>query len=162
MKLYEIQEAVYAILSRDEFLDSETGEILDADDLDALDIALADKLEGCGLYIKNSEAMANAIKEEEQRLRERRASLERRIESIKQYMRGGLELAGGKVETPRIRLSFRRSKAVEILDQGALPDEFIRVSVKEDPDKKMILAALKAGQEVPGAALDERLSLQIR
>ena len=44
-------------------------------------------------------------------------------------------------------------ESVEITEQSLLPDEFVSVEVVTKPDKNAIKAALKSGQDVPGAAL---------
>ena len=56
--LYEINQAIM------DCMDMETGEILDVQQLDALQMQLEDKLEGIGCWIKNLEAEAAAYKAE--------------------------------------------------------------------------------------------------
>ncbi|MGD2215170.1 MAG: siphovirus Gp157 family protein [Gemmatimonadales bacterium] len=59
----------------------------------------------------------------------------------------------------RIRLRQRRSEAVLVRDQGALPEAYWRV--KREPAKAEIKRALKAGIEVPGAELEQRVSERV-
>jgi hypothetical protein len=63
-------------------------------------------------------------------------------------------------ELPSHRISSRRSEAVEV-DEDELPDAFMRSKTTLSPDRTEIKAALKAGQEVPGARLVERRSWKI-
>ena len=65
-------------------------------------------------------------------------------------------------KTFRIRLR-QNPEAVE-LDGSlpAMPEEFWRTRTTREPDKPAILAALKAGQDVPGARLVRRLRLEIK
>ena len=60
--LYEINQAIIDCMV--ENTDMETGEILDVQQLDALQMQLEDKLEGIGCWIKNLEAEAAAYKAE--------------------------------------------------------------------------------------------------
>jgi hypothetical protein len=59
-----------------------------------------------------------------------------------------------------MKLSTRRSVAVEIVDEKELPESFF--VVKKEASKTAIGAALKGGEQVPGAFLKENVSLQIK
>ena len=62
MKLYEIDREIEACI------DFDTGEILDSERLDALQMERAAKLEGVACWIKNLTADAKAFREEEKAL----------------------------------------------------------------------------------------------
>jgi len=72
-----------------------------------------------------------------------------------------LEIA---TETGVVRLSTRKSEAVNITDQDQLPGDFWRTPAvpEPQPDKTAIKAALKAGESVPGAELQINHSLVIK
>jgi hypothetical protein len=59
-------------------------------------------------------------------------------------------------------LVSRRSEAVDIEDEELLPRDLFRIKTTAAPDKSAIKAALKAGQVVPGARLEERRSWSIK
>lgn len=59
-------------------------------------------------------------------------------------------------------MSFRRSAAVTVFDEAALPAEYVAEKISKTPDKAAIKAAIKSGIEVPGAALVDNLSVQIK
>ena len=121
------------------------------------------KLEGVALYIKSLEAEADAMKAEEKALAERRAVREKKAERLRRYLSDSMQALGDtKLETARVSLSFRKSEAVVIEDQAALPVEFLKVKMTETPDKAAIKNAIKAGAEVTGAALVENKNLQIK
>ena len=65
MKLYEIDNAIL------ECIDMETGEVIDAEKLDALNIERDAKIENVVLWIKDLKAEAEAIKAEKLTLAER-------------------------------------------------------------------------------------------
>jgi hypothetical protein len=62
---------------------------------------------------------------------------------------------------PNHELSSRKTQAVEIADEAALPPEWLTVKTTTQPDKTAIKAAIKAGQQIPGAQLLTRRSWRI-
>lgn len=157
MTLFDIDKA---ILDFEFEIDEETGEILNAEELDALQMAREDKIEGVGLWIKNLEAEAAAVKAEKDNMADRQKRLERKAESLKKYL--GYALQGEKFSTPKIALSWRRSESVVITDEALLPENCLNVVVTKRPDKKVIKDALKAGKEIMGAELVTKNNLQIK
>lgn len=157
MTLFDIDKA---ILDFEFEIDEETGEILNAEELDALQMAREDKIEGVGLWIKNLEAEAAAVKAEKDNMADRQKRLERKAESLKRYLAYALD--GQKFSTPKIALSWRRSESVVITDEALLPENCLNVTIVKKPDKKVIKDALKAGKEIMGAELVERNNLQIK
>lgn len=156
MTLYEIDRQ---ILNAIEFgCDPETGEIIDAAALDALEMAKEEKTENIILLIKDLTAENKAISEEEQALAKRRRAGENRVEWLKNYLMASLE--GEKFKTPRCSASYRKTAVVSIIDESAIPSEYIRT--KTEPNKMAIKDALKAGETIPGATLEDRVSLIIK
>lgn len=163
MRLYEINAALEELLNQ---VDPETGELVcDMDALEALSIEREEKLEGLALYCKNLTAEAEAIRNEEKALAERRRSLENKAERAKGFL--AEQLSGEKFSTPKVAVSYRTSKAVEITDEESFwayafkHPGFIRQKQPE-ADKTAIGAALKNGQEIPGAELIEKLNMSIK
>jgi len=163
VKLYEINEAIEAII--DQAFDEETGEILNEElfaQLEELQDAREDKIEGVALWIKNLSAEAEAIKAEKLTLEKRQRSAERKAESLKGFLKWAL--AGEKFKTPKVAVSYRRSKSVEVepdFDIRTLDDAYLRF---KDPElnKTAIKEALEAGAEIPGVRLTENQSIQIK
>ena len=157
MTLFDINKA---ILEFDYEIDEETGEILNAEALDALQLAREEKIEGVGLWIKNLQAEAEAVKKEKDAMAERQRRLEKKAESLKDYL--AYALHGEKFSTPRIAMSWRKSESVLIPDEALLDDRFVNITMIKKPDKKLIKDTLKAGREVPGAELVTKQNLQIK
>lgn len=157
MKLYEIDKA---ILEFEFIYDEETGEILNAEELDDLKMARETKLENIGLYVKNLEAEAKAIKEEEAALAERRKRKEHKAENLKEYL--AYALGGQKFETPRIAYSWRRSESIQIADNAQIPNEYLKVKTVTEPNKPMLKKAIKGGESFQGVTLVEKQNLQIK
>lgn len=160
MTLYDINAQLEALLEQ---VDPETGELLcDMDQLEALSLERDRKLEGLALYIKNRDAEAKAIREEEKALADRRRSLERKAERARDFL--SRMLAGEKFSTPRVAVSWRKSEAVEIgmsFFSADANERFLRYKNPE-PDKAAIKAALKAGEEITGAELVTNLNMSIK
>ena len=160
--LYEISADFLAALDAME-VDPDTGELLNADQLDALSAAFDEKAEATALYIKNLTAFVADLKTEEDALAARRKTAERRVDSVKKYLTSCMESIGkDKVETAKARISFRKSVQVQIDDEKALPADYVTTTVTTKPDKTAIKKAIQAGQSVAGAVLVENQNLQIK
>lgn len=160
MKLYEIQDAIREALEHIE-IDEETGEILAADELHAVEALAADKVEATALYVKEEDAEIKALKEEIDRMTKRLKSKTKRNDYIKSMLLDALH-ATGKVKTPRVTVSIRLSKAVEITQEQAVPEAYTTKKTTITPNKILIKEALSEGTVVPGCQLVERESVSIR
>lgn len=169
MTLYDIDERITALEQAEDddlLIDEETGEVMTIEQaLDELFMARAEKLENVACWAKNLEAEAAMLKKEEEHLHDRRKAKESTRERLKSWLLGACMGPDGtpqKFETARCAVRFRRDDAVVIAAGEQLPEEYIRRKVTEEPDKVAIKAALKAGQDVPGAALETRRSVMIK
>lgn len=153
MNLFEIENEIMNCW------DQETGEILDSDRLDQLEMERDTKIENIALYIKNLTADAEALKAEKQSFAERQKAAENKVESLKKYL--ATYLAGQKFSTPRVAISFRKTSSVNVTDMTAIPKEYLKFA---DPtvDKNAIKAAIKAGTSVAGAEIVEGKSMSIK
>jgi predicted transcriptional regulator len=171
MTLYEINaEIADAIESMFDSVNEETGEI-DAgtvERLQELKALQAEKRDGCGAFLKNEIAELNAIKDEIEKLTARKKIKENRIERLKKYLADDLaaEISetnkNPKFESSRVSLSLRSSESVEIMDDLAIPAEFMKIKTTTEPDKTAIKKAIKAGESVSGAVLITKNNLQIK
>ena len=160
MKLYQISDAIRQALDHIE-LDEETGEILSADELHAVEAEAAEKIEATALYLRELDAEAKAAKEEADRMLARVKSMQKRSDYLKAMLLDALH-ATGKVKTGRVTVSIRTTKAVEIAEGADLPAAYTTVKTTVSPNKVAIKQALLDGVEVPGCHIEERESVQIR
>lgn len=160
MKLYQISDAIRQALDHIE-LDEETGEILSADELHAVEAEAAEKVEATALYLRELDAEAKAAKEEADRMLARVKSMQKRSDYLKAMLLDALH-ATGKVKTGRVTVSIRTTKAVEIAEGADLPEAYTTVKTTVSPNKVAIKQALLDGVEVPGCHIEERESVQIR
>jgi hypothetical protein len=66
-------------------------------------------------------------------------------------------------ETDFIKLSFRKSESVQIVDENLIPADFWAVKIPEATvDKTAIKEAIKGGLEVPGAEIKVSQNIQIK
>lgn len=151
--LYEIDEAILACI------DQETGEIIDGEKLDALQIEREEKLESVALWIKDLKAEAEALKAEKQAFAERQKAAESKAESLKKWLADAL--AGEKFKTTKVAVSFRKTQSVQVSDIWELDEKFVKYA-EPTADKAAIKAAIKAGEEVNGATLIESVSLSVK
>lgn len=129
--------------------------------LNALSLEKNEKLGQLGRLILNLESDAAAVKAEEMRLAEKRKRIEARVEILKSWL-GRFVGYGQKWSDGVLSYSWRKSKAVEVVDESALPADYMTKKVTFTPDKKAIKEAIEKGQEVAGARVVERDNLQIK
>lgn len=164
MKLYEIDSAILEVIENDFSFDDETGEVFfTVDDLNALDMARNEKLEGCILFIKNCESEANAIKAEITALQARMKRKQAAADRLREYVLYSMESMHDKTfETAKAYARVGYYQRVDVEDMDALPVEYVREKVTTSPDKTAIKKAIKAGAEVKGARLVSYPSLTVK
>lgn len=160
--LWEINSQIEEILLFDEMVDPETGEVNEdlMAKLDKLEIERDEKLESCGIVMKELSAEITAIKTEMDALKQRMTTKMNRLDRISEYV--SKTLGGKKFETAKVAYSFRKSQKVEVVNEDIVPDEFCDFETKKKIRKTDIKKALKDGKEVPGCTLVENMNLQLR
>lgn len=153
MTLYEIKAGIA------DCIDEETGEILDYEKLDGLQLERDEKIENIVFLIENTKNDIAGLKEQEDIFKARRKAAEKKLESLKGYL--SYALGGQKFETVKAKVSFRKSEAVIVENEAKIPKDYWVEKVTEGIDLTAIKNALKAGKGVDGARLEERLNPQI-
>lgn len=158
MKLYEIDNAIL------DCIDLETGEVIDTEKLDALNMERDAKVENVACWIKDLRAENEAIKSEKQKLDSRRKVNDNKIESLMNWLNYALN--GTKFKTGKCAISFRTSEGVEVTEEGleALMkehDELLTYKAPE-PNKTAIKQALKDGLTVAGVELVRNTNVIIK
>ena len=158
MTIYEINEQILNCI------DSETGEIIDIDKLNELELERDAKIENVACWIKELKAEAEAIKSEKLALAERQKVAENKAESLKKWLAYALQ--GEKFKTAKCSVSFRKTESVEVTDEGLSNlmkehDELLTYKAPE-PNKKAIKDAIKDGLSVQGVRLECNTSVIIK
>ena len=159
----EIDEAILALT------DPETGEILDVEAFEQLQMERERKAEGMALWALDLDDEVQAIDGELTRLMARKRAAQNKARSLRQYL--GIILSGEKMKTPLVTVSFRRAKAVEIDNEHALLEWAQRstehgdtVLRYRDPEisKTGVKQLIEEGVDVPGAQIVTRTSTVIK
>lgn len=151
--LYEIDAAILACV------DLETGEVIDGEQLAALQMERQQKIEGVALWYKNLCSDAAAYKAEKDAFAAKERAATQQAERLKKWLADALQ--GEKFNTPRVGVSFRSSSSVVVEDVLSLPPRFVKFKDPE-PDKVAIKAAIKNGEEVSGAFIENKQSIVIK
>lgn len=155
-RLYEIMQEIENFAFE---IDEGTGEILNAEALDMLEIERDAKIENLCLWIKNLRADARAYRDEKAAFDERRRRAENKAKSLERYIQG--MLGGAKFRTGRVSVSYRKSESVECENALEVDGAYLRQPPPE-LDKNKIKAAMKQGIEIKGCRLVEKQNMQIR
>lgn len=133
------------------------------DTLESLNDAIEDKAVGYAKVMKNLEAQAKAIKEEETRLADRRKSLESNIKRLKESLENAmLDVNIKRIKTELFSFNIQKNPpSVEVLNDSVIPKNYFNIPAPV-LDKKLILADLKNGVEVPGVQIKQSEGLRIR
>lgn len=158
MKLYELNESFQQIQTL-----IEEGQDGLQDTLESIELAIEEKLENIGKVIKNLEAEANAFKEEEKRLADRRRSLENNIKHLKQYAENSMVVTGDKkIKAGLFTFAIQKNPpSVSVFNDVIVPKKYY-VPVDPKLDKTKIKEDLKNGENIPGVELKQSESLKIR
>jgi len=115
--------------------------------------------------IENQRAQGGYRKQQAQRLLGLAAANDTRAERLETALitvLTRLQPAATGFTLPNHQISSRRSQGVVIEEDAAVPEEFMRVKTTTAVDKTALKAALKAGQRVTGARLEDRRSWSIK
>ena len=111
--------------------------------------------------IQYYKGFAEQAKAEKMRVAALQQQAERNVERMTNMLVTAMQAFGrDKVTTDTAILSLRHSQALIVDDEAAIPNEFKTFEVKVD--KTGIKTAIKAGNAINGAHIQENVSLQIK
>lgn len=162
--LYELTTEYMELLAMLE--DPDVDEDLIADTLEGIDGELEVKADGYARVMRQMDADAKAIKAEEERLANRRKSLENRAANLKSRLQQMMEITGKvKFKTELFSFGIQKNPAAVVIDEQYIeniPEEYL---IRQDPkiDRAKLKEDLKAGKDLDGIAhLEQTESLRIR
>ena len=160
-KLYEINADIEKLIEidADRFVDGETGEIVNREVWDALQMEWAEKVEGVACGYKNEVAIVTALKNEVAELTERIKRHSKKADGYKSFLQAVLD--GKKFETAKVAIKQTKSKAVEWDGNFEGLDAYM-VAQPAKFDKALARRDLLAGKELPHCTLVERQSITIK
>ncbi len=161
MKIYEIPVAIRMCFD-EAFVDEETGELIfDANAFAEVCESAEAKISNTARYIREQEHEIEAMKEAAKNILDRAKAKQNKLEWLKRMTVASIDALGKPVEEADIRVSTRKSEAVEV-DEEILGREWFFETVSYKPNKTALKHALKNNEPIEGARLVTNLSLQIK
>ena len=169
MKLYVVNQLIEGIF--EQLVDPETGEVVENEallaQLESLQMERSRIMEHLAKLVLNTRAQMAALKEEEKRLKERRASLEQKDTRLMEIL--DRECGGEKTDCGVATVCYRKTTRVEVDDDATAVTWLIdnghtqcyRVPAPEI-SKTEVKKLLAAGTEIPGVALVQDYSCSLR
>lgn len=162
LRLYEIADQYQHLINN--LCDDETGEVSETSlaKLDEIKDTMENKAINLVRVWKQMEAYQTAIEKERKAMEARESHLKKQVSKLKEYLMTNMQKCDiTKIECPQFKISLQKNPpAVKINDPELIPEEYKKIEVKNDVS--MIKDALKMGIEVPGATLEQGVSVRIR
>lgn len=165
MKLYEISNEYEKVLM--EVMGGEDGELTEdmIANLDALQDDFEKKAICVASYIKNLQAEEDMISLAMKDMATRKSRLAKQADSLAEYLQFNLQkLSITEIKSSpyfKIRLKVC-PQSVDIFDETVIPAEFWREKITTSVDKIKLKEVLSEGVEVPGAAIQRKIKLEIK
>lgn len=136
------------------------------DTLEGLEGDLQTKAANVVAYQKNVQAYADMAAEAAKKLKARADTIQKHADGLKRYIKTSMETAGlTKLESPEFSASIQKNPPSVIIDDPLMiPKEFITYPEPPAPypNKTQIGNAIKSGQTIPGAHLEQGTRLAIK
>ncbi len=135
-----------------------------ADTLEGLAGTFEDKAVNVGAYIRTLEAEASSIEGACKSMERRQQSLKRHAGRLKEYLKRQMERTGlTKVKNHYLLLRVQANPpGVTVEDEDRIPERYKHTEIAIKLLRSEIARALKAGEEVPGARLEQTTRLEIQ
>ena len=136
------------------------------DTLEGLSGSIELKSTNVAKFVLGLEAEAAAIEAAAEAIHQRGVRRKKRAESIRAYLLLNMQSCGiAKIEAPEFTIAIRKNPpAVEIDELATVPEQYMFTPEPPPPrpDKKLLAAALKAGEQIPGVWLRQGEHLSIK
>lgn len=140
-----------------------------ADTLEGNSLEIRAKIESYGFVLRDRASFVDAMTAEIERMTARRKAEEKRIEKTEEWLLTSMVALGIKnIECPVFTISVQNNpQSVEIYNDKLIPAEYMKTPdpappPEAKPDKKAILAKLKAGEAVDGCKIVQKQRLVIK
>lgn len=119
------------------------------------------KIANCGRYIRETESTIVAMRAAAKDIMDRANAEEKKLKRLKEMTISAIEALGRPVNDADIRVTTRKSEAVEV-DEAVLSRDWFVCKETWAPNKVALKHALKNNEPIEGARLVTNLSLQIK
>lgn len=165
--LYELSAAYRALSERLNDADADMPPEVIADTLDGEAGDLEEKVTNTAKVIQNMRAEAKAIREAMADMSARAAATDKRADSLESYLLANMQLADmPKVKSPWFIVSLKTSQRTIIDDESLIPADYLReipaVADSTAPDKALIKKSLADGYAIPGAHVEQHVTVSIK
>ena len=158
--LYDITNEFEKLL--DNLLDHDDPDLIK--EIESIEGEFKSKSANVAKYIRNLEHLAAGIKEVENNQKNRRASIEKKIIKLKDYLRFNFERTNTeKIENDDIVIAmYKNPVKVNILDENKIPEKFFHLKEAKVLNKDKVKESLKNGEDIPGCELIQEKRITIK
>lgn len=130
--------------------------------MEAIDDVLEKKADSYAVVIKKLDADVEMLKAEEARLSAKRRTIERHKAAMKENLEYTMNLSGTKkFKTDYYAFSIQKNApSLDVAPDAVIPDQYYKV--ERTLQRRELLNAIKAGEEIAGVSLKQTESLRIR
>jgi len=115
-----------------------------------------------GYLVKTLESESEQIDVEIKRLQAMKKSRTNLADRLKNTLKDAMLLFEiAELKTPTLKINFRNSEST-IVDESIIDKKYCVEKISYQPDKKLIMQALKDGVEVVGASISYNKNIQIK
>lgn len=159
MTLYNIDREIVSIINNAD----ENGEI-DSAAFDALQMAKKDKVLNIVRFMSSMSGNVEMIEAEMERLRVLKKAIEKRNDSLKEYVKRSMEIEGiTKLDLGTFVVSVcNNAPSLVVDDENKIDPKFKKVVETVSIDKMAIKDAMKSGEIIDGCHLQSSTSLRIK
>ena len=161
MNLFEINQEIASCvkLESGDFVNTETGEIIDKEALDSLKMEKNTKIRNIACWIRNLQSDENQLDEQEKIYRNRKNAVKRKREDLEAYLASVLNGEGWK--NKEVEVKWRKSEVVVVSDEKKLSSYYFRFKEPE-VNKTLLKADLKAGIRLNGCELVTKNNMSVK
>ncbi|MGY3724989.1 virus Gp157 [Granulicatella balaenopterae] len=163
MNLYELSNNYNQLAQLiEENSDAVENDVL-IDTLDAIETTMEDKAENIAKLVQSLKAEEEGIKAEVKRLNDKKKVITNKQANLKSYLQDVMQQTGKtKFKSGTFSFAIQKNPPKAVIDDLSLLPFEVLVVQPPTPDLNIIKGMLKAGEEVPGAHLEQGESLRIR
>jgi len=157
--LYELSAKMKAVQAMDD-IDEQT--LMDT--LESLEMEFTEKASNIARWVRDLEGDSEKIDAEIARLRSKKSAVDRKVESLKEYVRSTM-IASGRTKIDDGVNTWRTQNnppSVVVDSEESIPLCYYTEKVVRNLDKNAIKQAIVAGCEIPGAHLAQTVGIRLK
>lgn len=161
MKLYEINQNLMELMAQAMTIAQENGGELPPElesQIAELEMNVNDKIENYCRLITNNDAECDILDQEIKRLTARKKTRQNSSKWLLSNLEFNIDDKG--FDSPLFSLRWSKSEVVNIEDESQLPIEFFRQKI--EVDKVKVKKAIKDGEMVFGASIEQKKALRMK